>query len=274
MGKRSGTSTVRGGGAAGVDDTKQIPMGKLPPELQGTGRGDALRAAMDGEGIVATVDPKDLKNTQADLGRQYVPSKQAMPVVARVDGKLYVVDGHHRKYRAINDGQLLKVRVIEMGGKTKLGTVTVKGKSRELAGKTTIKNTSDGGKSVEIAVRPRGSKQTAYVQFSVKKDGTAKIKYSESSKGLKGQGVGPRLYGAAMATAKRLGAKKFTSDFRLSASAVRAWEGVKGKLGSAVTKAKGAVSTAKETTSFNTGKPLFTVNLKKVSVSKLNELGK
>lgn len=274
MGKRSGTSATRGGGAAGADDTKQIPMGQLPSELQGTGRGDVLRAAMDGQGLVETVNPKDLKNTQADLGRRYIPSKQPMPVVARVDGKLYVIDGHHRKYQAINNGQPLKVRIIEMGGRTNLGAVTMNGKSRDLVGKTSIKNTGDGGKSVEISVRPRGSQQSAFVQFKVNKDGTAKIGYIESSKALKGQNVGTRLYGAAMETAKRLGAKKFTSDFRLSNSAVRAWDKVKTNLGSAVTKTKGAVKTATETTSFNTGKPLFTVNLKKVSISKLNELGK
>jgi predicted GNAT family acetyltransferase len=274
MGKRSGGGTGRGGGAAGVSDTKQIPMGKLPDELQGAGRARVLTDAMDGQGTVMTVDPSQLKNTQADLGRNYIPSRQSMPVVARVDGKLYVIDGHHRKYKAISEGQQLKVRVIEMGGRTNLGGVSVKGRSRDLVGKTTIKQSSDGGKSVEIAVTAKGSKQTAFVQFSVGKNGTAKIKYIESSKGLKGQGVGPRLYGAAMATAKRLGATKFTSDFRLSSSAVRAWDGISAKLGSAVSKAKGAVSTATETTSFNTGRPLFSVNLSKVSQSKLDGLGK
>lgn len=118
MGKRSGTSTVRGGGAAGtgdgVDAMKQIPMGKLPSELQGSGKGDVLRAAMDGKGAITTVNPRELKNTQPDLARVYVPSKQGVPVVARVNGKLYVVDGHHRKYRAIAENKSLKVRIIDL----------------------------------------------------------------------------------------------------------------------------------------------------------------
>jgi predicted GNAT family acetyltransferase len=267
-------AAARNGGGGGGGDTKQIPMGKLPSELQGAGRAQVLTDAMDGQGTVETVDPRQLKNTQADLGVNYVPSRQEMPVVARVDGKLYVVDGHHRKYRAIEQGKDLKVRVIERGGRTELGSVSVNGRSRDLAGKTTIKQSKDGGKSVEIAVNAGGSKTSAFVQFKVSKDGKAKISYIESSKSLKGQKVGERLYGAAIATAKRMGATTFTSDFRLSTSAVKAWGDIKSKLGSAVTKAKGATTSAGETTSFNTGKPLFSVNLKKVSQKQLSELGK
>jgi len=266
-------AAARTGGGGGADDTKQIPMGKLPSELQGAGRAQVLTDAMDGQGTVMTVDPRTLKNTQADLGVNYVPSRQEMPVVARVDGKLYVVDGHHRKYRAIEQGKDLKVRVIERGGRTELGSVSVNGRSRELRGKTTIKQSSDGGKTVEIAVSAGGSKTSAFVQFKVK-DGKAKISYIESSKSLKGQKVGERLYGAAIETAKRMGASTFTSDFRLSTSAVKAWDGIKSKLGSAVTKAKGATTSAGETTSFSAGKPLFSVNLKKVSQKQLGELGK
>lgn len=274
MGGRGRGGGGRGGASAGVSDTRQIPMGVLPPELQGDGRASVLTDAMDGQGTVITVDPRELKNTQADLGREYISSRQSLPVVARVDGKLYVVDGHHRKYRAIEAGQQLKVRVIERGGRTQLGNVTINGKSRELVGRTTIKTSADGGKRVEVSVSPRGSRQTAFVQFKVDKNGTAQISYIESSKTLRGQGVGQRLYGAAMATAKRLGAKQFTSDFRVSSSAVKTWQGVQGKLGSAVSKAKGAVSTSTETTSFNTGRPLFRVNLNKVSQSKLDGLTK
>lgn len=93
---------------------KQIPMGKLPSKLQGSGKGDVLRAAMQGKGKVVTVNPRQLKNTQPDLARVYVQSKQRVPVVAKVNGKLYVVDGHHRKYRAIKENKNLRVRVIDL----------------------------------------------------------------------------------------------------------------------------------------------------------------
>lgn len=79
MGGRGSGGGGRGGGAAGVSDTRQIPMGKLPEELQGAGRARVLTDAMDGKGTVMTLDPRQLKNTQADLGRDYIPSRQSMP---------------------------------------------------------------------------------------------------------------------------------------------------------------------------------------------------
>lgn len=54
MGGRGSGGGGRGGGAAGVSDTRQIPMGKLPEELQGAGRARVLTDAMDGKDSFAT----------------------------------------------------------------------------------------------------------------------------------------------------------------------------------------------------------------------------
>jgi len=114
MGGGRSATAGRNGAARGGGDTKQIPMGKLPDKLQGSGRAEVLIAAEDGKGNVQTVDPRELKNTQSEIGRDYVTTKQKMPVAAKVNGKLYVIDGHHRKYAAIESGKQIKVRVIDL----------------------------------------------------------------------------------------------------------------------------------------------------------------
>jgi hypothetical protein len=84
----------------------------------------------------------------------------------------------------------------------------------------------------------------------------------------KGQGVGVKLYGAAMEQAVELGAEKFGSDFKVSDSAYKSWQRLKESLGDAV----------KENPSKNNGNqregdgPIFEVDLSKLSTEQIKKL--
>jgi predicted GNAT family acetyltransferase len=84
----------------------------------------------------------------------------------------------------------------------------------------------------------------------------------------KGQGVGVKLYGAAMEQAKQLGAETFGSDFKVSDSAYQSWQRLKQSLGDAV----------KENPSKNNGNqregegPIFEVDLSKLSAEQIKKL--
>jgi hypothetical protein len=164
---------------------------------------------------------------------------------------------------------------VPAAGSVALGTVTVSGKETALSGTVkTVWNTKDRAQ-FEIDVSAKGflsGRAFGSVVFNVdKKAGTARIVSINSVQALKGQRVGERMYAAAFAVAKSQGVTKFTSDVRVSLPAAAAWRRLNKKLGN-VTEGKSTSDGQQLTGKDN--KPVFSIDLSKVSKRKLDKLQK
>lgn len=91
-----------------------------------------------------------------------------------------------------------------------------------------------------------------------KQGGTVEVRSIDA--GIRGQGIGERLYATGIERAQKLGAKQFNSDSRVSPSAQRAWERMSAKLPGAVTKTQGPNG------------PMYSVDLGKVTRAALGKL--
>jgi len=156
-----------------------------------------------------------------------------------------------------------------------MGTVTLSGSERQLTGKVVTKFQAGNRAEIEIEVSAKGylsGRAFGSVVFKVDQDTqTARIVSINSVQQLKGQGVGERLYAQAFAEAKRRGATTFTSDVRVSIPAANAWRRIGQKLGG-VTESKS--SNDGQQLIGSGGKPVFSMNIGKISQSKLEKLGK
>ena len=115
-----------------------------------------------------------------------------------------------------------------------------------------------------------GGEKFGGIEFRMNHDtGVAKVVYINSAEALKGQGVGNRLYAAAMIKAKSLGAKEFTSDLRVSKSAYKSWQSLQRKLGSAVQEVAGKRDAGNQ---YESDQPIFRVRLSRVSSGRLGRI--
>lgn len=160
-------------------------------------------------------------------------------------------------------------------GTVSLGTVTFSGKQTELTGQTVTKWQSGDRAQLEIEISAKGilgGRAFGSVVFNVNAgDKTAKIVSINSIQALRGQGVGERLYGAAFSAAKQRGVTTFTSDSRVSIPAANTWRRIGQKLGG-VTESR-STNDGQQLIGQG-GKPVFSINLSRVSQSQLNGLGK
>lgn len=163
-----------------------------------------------------------------------------------------------------------------------MGTVNVPGRGEStLKTKTTIVNTTyDANRNIETQTveiglstsKLAGGERFGKVEFVInQKTGEARVKYINSSQALKGQGVGARMYAAAMQKSKELGAKVFNSDSRVSESAYRTWQSLKSK-GVSVTTNRSTYNAGLKQYEGTGGKGIFQVDLRKISSQRLRDL--
>lgn len=160
-------------------------------------------------------------------------------------------------------------------GAINMGTVTLNGKEVDLTGKLVTKWSAGDRAQLEVEIAAKGflgGRPFGSVVFNVDAGAkTAKIVSINSVQQLKGQGVGERLYAQAFTAAKQRGVTTFTSDSRVSIPAANTWRRIGKKLGG-VTESK-STNDGQQLIGSG-GKPVFSINLSKVSQAKLNGLGK
>ena len=156
-----------------------------------------------------------------------------------------------------------------------LGQVTFNGEQTDLTGKVLTKWQAGDRAQLEVEISAKGilgGRAFGSVVFNVDAGAkTAKIVSINSIQALRGQRVGERLYGAAFAQAKLRGVTTFTSDSRVSLPAANTWRSIGRKLGG-VTESR-STNDGQQLIGSG-GKPVFSINLGKVSQSKLDGLGR
>lgn len=133
-------------------------------------------------------------------------------------------------------------------------------------------NRGIGTYSIDVSTRGlAGGQKFGGVEFVLNRNAkTARIKYINSAQSLKGQGIGNRLYARAMLEAKEQGATKFTSDARVSKSAVGSWENLRKKLpAGSVTR---SATEDQSTQLYAASGAVFSVDLTKISKSTLRNI--
>lgn len=157
----AGEAVLGSGPVRNANGTRRINMSKYNQDFETAGilfdQADAWRAT-GAKPEVATLDPKTLRSTQNTFeeGIGHGGGFKGMndkPLVARTpDGKMHILDGHHRLEKAAAEGKKLDSYVIDLPGEASINGPTLRSDSQAGTGIQAVKNAPAWYSAVEHAL--------------------------------------------------------------------------------------------------------------------------